>query len=283
MVKKERLDVILTERGLFETREKAKRAIMEGIVFSKEERLEKPGVKVPVDIEITIKGKKMPYVSRGGYKLEKALKTFNLNIKDKIMIDIGASTGGFTDCALQNGVRYSYAVDVGYNQLAWKLRNDDRVIVMERTNFRYIKPEDLTRDMPEFASIDVSFISLKLMLPPLKKLLVDGSDVVALIKPQFEAGREFVGKKGIVRDPKVHMQVIQEIIDFAIAEGYDVQNLTFSPITGGEGNIEFLIHLKWRVKDESEQGKNFLNIKINDVVQSAHEQLKEGKIQGSVN
>ncbi len=171
-----------------------------------------------------------------------------------------------------------YAVDVGYNQLAWKLRNDERVIVMERTNFRYIKPEDLTRDMPEFASIDVSFISLKLMLPAIKKLLVDRSDVVALIKPQFEAGRDLVGKKGIVRDPKVHMQVIQEIIAFAIAEGYDVQNLTFSPITGGEGNIEFLIHLKWRVKDESEQGKNFLNIQVNEVVQSAHEQLKEGKM-----
>ncbi|NCU16774.1 TlyA family RNA methyltransferase [Pallidibacillus pasinlerensis] len=277
LAKKERLDVILTERGLFETREKAKRAIMEGIVFSKEERLDKPGVKVPVDIEITIKGKKMPYVSRGGYKLEKALKVFDLKIKDKVMIDIGSSTGGFTDCALQNGVKYSYAIDVGYNQLAWKLRSDERVIVMERTNFRYIKPEDLERDMPQFASIDVSFISLKLMLPPLKKLLVDDSDVVALIKPQFEAGRDLVGKKGIVRDPKVHIQVIEDIIAFALSEGYDVKDLTFSPITGGEGNIEFLIHLKWHVKEDGVEGTNFLNVPVKEVVQSAHEQLKEGK------
>ena len=220
----------------------------------------------------------MPYVSRGGYKLEKALKEFpGVTVKDKIIIDIGASTGGFTDCALQNGAKYSYAVDVGYNQLAWKLRMHDQVIVMERTNFRYMKPEDLTRDMPEFACIDVSFISLKLMLPPLKNLLVDNSDIIALIKPQFEAGREQVGKKGIVRDPKVHASVIHDIINFALTEGFDVHNLTYSPITGGDGNIEFLVHLKWYRKEAGQPGKNLLKTEIEEVVREAHVQLKERK------
>lgn len=275
---KERLDVLLVERGFFETREKAKRAIMAGIVFSGDERLDKPGIKVPTDINLSIKGKKMPYVSRGGYKLEKALKEFpGVTVKDKIIIDIGASTGGFTDCALQNGAKYSYAVDVGYNQLAWKLRMHDQVIVMERTNFRYMKPEDLTRDMPEFACIDVSFISLKLMLPPLKNLLVDNSDIIALIKPQFEAGREQVGKKGIVRDPKVHASVIHDIINFALTEGFDVHNLTYSPITGGDGNIEFLVHLKWYRKEAGQPGKNLLKTEIEEVVREAHVQLKERK------
>lgn len=277
-MEKERLDVLLTDRGLFETREKAKRAIMAGIVYSNEERLDKPGVKVPVNIEINIKGKQMPYVSRGGYKLEKALKEFSgVNVLDKVVIDIGSSTGGFTDCALQNGAKYSYAIDVGYNQLAWKLRSDERVIVMERTNFRYLKPEDLTKEMPQFASIDVSFISLRLMLPPLKKLLVDNSDIIALIKPQFEAGREQVGKKGIVRDPKVHVAVNQEIIDFAVSEGFDVCHLTYSPITGGDGNIEFLVHLKWQRKEEPMKGSNFLTESIEQIVDEAHEQLKRGK------
>jgi 23S rRNA (cytidine1920-2'-O)/16S rRNA (cytidine1409-2'-O)-methyltransferase len=277
-LEKERLDMILTNRGLFETREKAKRAIMAGIVYSKEERLDKPGVKVPVNIEINIKGKKMPYVSRGGYKLEKAIKEFpGIDVKDKVLIDIGSSTGGFTDCALQNGAKLSYCVDVGYNQLAWKLRNDERVVVMERTNFRYLKPEDLTKEMPQFASIDVSFISLRLMLPPLKNILIDGSDIIALIKPQFEAGREQVGKKGIVRDPKVHADVIHEIIDFSLSEGFDVCHLTYSPITGGDGNIEFLVHLKWQRSDEQEKGTNYLTKSIEHTVKEAHEQLKHGK------
>ncbi len=207
--KKERVDVLLVERGLIETREKAKRAIMAGLVYSNEERLDKPGEKVPADAPLQVKGKVMPYVSRGGLKLEKALNTFDLEVKGKIMIDIGSSTGGFTDCALQNGAERSYAVDVGYNQLAWKLRKDERVIVMERTNFRYVKPEDLTEGLPAFATIDVSFISLSLILPVLKTLLIPNSDVVALIKPQFEAGKEQVGKKGIIRDPAIHKEVIE--------------------------------------------------------------------------
>lgn len=270
-----RLDVLLVERGLVETREKAKRLIMQGIVYSGDERLDKPGTKVPASIPITIKGERMPYVSRGGYKLEKALKTFAVSVKDKVMIDIGASTGGFTDCALQHGARYVYAVDVGYNQLAWKLRQDERVIVMERTNFRYMKPEDLEKDLPEFATIDVSFISLKIILPVLKTILVPGGDCIALIKPQFEAGRDKVGKKGIVRDPFVHIEVLNEIIGFALTEGYDVQNLTYSPITGGDGNIEFLVHLTWT--GECKQGTNHLAVPVERIVKEAHEQLKQSK------
>lgn len=272
---KVRLDTLLVDRGLFETREKAKRAVMAGMIYSNEERLDKPGEKVSVSIPLSIKGKQMPYVSRGGYKLEKALNEFDIKVKDKVMIDIGSSTGGFTDCALQNGAKYSYAVDVGYNQLAWKLRQDDRVIVMERTNFRYLEPQDLIRDVPEFASIDVSFISLKLILPTLKRILADGGDVVALIKPQFEAGKELVGKTGIVRDSKVHKQVIEEIVNFSIEEGYDVHHLTYSPITGGDGNIEFLIHLK--LDRRKVRGDNLLRVTIDSIVQEAHEQLKNGE------
>lgn len=245
MKNKERLDVLLVERGLAETREKAKRSIMAGLVYTNEERLDKPGEKVKIDIPLAIKGNVLPYVSRGGLKLEKALKIFDVTVKDKVMLDIGASTGGFTDCALQNGAKMSYALDVGYNQLAWKLRQDERVVVMERTNFRYVTPADLAGEMPNFATIDVSFISLKLILPVLKTLLVPGSDIVALVKPQFEAGREQVGKKGIVRDEKVHVQVVDKIVDFALGQGFNAINLSFSPITGGDGNIEFLLHLKW--------------------------------------
>jgi len=269
---KKRLDTLLVERGLFETREKAKRAIMAGIVYSNEERLDKPGVKVPEDIPLSIKGKQMPYVSRGGYKLEKALKEFDVTVKDKILIDIGSSTGGFTDCALQNGAKLSYCVDVGYNQLAWKLRQDPRVVVMERTNFRYLKPEDLEKELPEFAVIDVSFISLKIILPVLKHLLVAPGDVIALIKPQFEAGREHVGKKGIVRDSKIHIAVINDIVDFAIAEGYHAKQVTHSPITGGDGNIEYLLHLVW-TGNTSEPGKNLIPEKIDHIVERAHQEL----------
>ncbi|MGX1901110.1 TlyA family RNA methyltransferase [Thermolongibacillus altinsuensis] len=272
--KKERLDVLLVERGLVESREKAKRTIMAGLVYSNEMRLDKPGEKVPVDIPLTIKGEVLPYVSRGGLKLEKALRTFQLNIKDKIMVDIGASTGGFTDCALQNGVKLSYALDVGYNQLAWKLRQDERVVVMERTNFRYVTPSDFQQGLPEFATIDVSFISLKLILPVLKTILVPQSDVVALVKPQFEAGKEFVGKKGIVRDRRVHHQVLDSIISFSLQEGYDVVDLTYSPITGGDGNIEFLLHLHWSGKTT---GENRLTVSPQLVVDEAHAQLKGNK------
>lgn len=275
MTKKERIDVLLVERGLVDSREKAKRSVMAGLVYSNEERLDKPGEKIAIDAPLTIKGNVLPYVSRGGLKLEKALKVFNLNIKDKMMIDIGASTGGFTDCALQNGVKKSYALDVGYNQLAWKLRQDERVIVMERTNFRYVTPSDLTEGMPEFASIDVSFISLRLILPVLKGLLVPGSDVVALVKPQFEAGREQVGKKGIVRDAKVHEQVLHDIIQFALNQQYVIENLSFSPITGGDGNIEFLLHLSYYGEDGKSEIK--LNESIEDIVSQAHAQLRAAK------
>lgn len=270
--KKERLDVLLVERGLAETREKAKRMIMAGLVFGNEERLEKPGEKVAVDLELSIKGKVMPYVSRGGLKLEKALKTFDLSVAGKVLLDIGASTGGFTDCALQNGAKMSYALDVGYNQLAWKLRQDERVKVMERTNFRYVTPADLDGEMPDFASIDVSFISLKLILPVLKTLLVPQSDVVALVKPQFEAGKEQVGKKGIVRDAKIHIEVMDKIIAFAMKEGYDIKDASFSPITGGDGNIEFLLHLHWDGAKES--GENLLNTSVENIVNQAHLELK---------
>ncbi|QOK25018.1 TlyA family RNA methyltransferase [Cytobacillus oceanisediminis] len=270
--KKERLDVLLVERGLVETREKAKRAVMAGLVFSNESRMDKPGEKVSADIPLTLKGKVMPYVSRGGLKLEKALKVFNLEIEGKILLDIGSSTGGFTDCALQNGAKLSYALDVGYNQLAWKLRQDERVVVMERTNFRYVTPADLSAGMPDFASIDVSFISLKLILPVLKTLLVPGSDTVALVKPQFEAGREQVGKKGIVRDPKVHEAVLDKIIGFALSLGYDVKDVSYSPITGGDGNIEFLLHLYW--SGSREEGENLLKAQTDEVVKEAHAELK---------
>ncbi len=272
MKNKERLDVLLVERGLAETREKAKRSIMAGLVYSNEERLDKPGEKVKIDIPLKIKGNALPYVSRGGLKLEKALKVFDVTVQDKTMLDIGASTGGFTDCALQNGAKMSYALDVGYNQLAWKLRQDERVVVMERTNFRYVTPKDLAGEMPNFATIDVSFISLKLILPVLKTLLVPDSDIIALVKPQFEAGRDQVGKKGIVRDQKVHLQVVNKIVDFSLEQGFNAVNLSFSPITGGDGNIEFLLHLRWQ--GEQEIGQNLLPTEPSQIVKNSHLELK---------
>ncbi|MGG3450123.1 MULTISPECIES: TlyA family RNA methyltransferase [Bacillaceae] len=273
MAKKERIDVLLVEKGLIETREKAKRAVMAGIVYSNEERIDKPGEKIPIDAPLEIKGKTMPYVSRGGLKLEKALSVFDVTVQDKILIDIGASTGGFTDCALQNGAALSYALDVGYNQLAWKMRQDERVVVMERTNFRYVKPADLLKGMPQFAVIDVSFISLSLILPVLKTLLVPGSDVVALVKPQFEAGREQVGKKGIVRDKAVHKAVIEKIVNLSLQLGYVVVNLSHSPITGGDGNIEFLLHIRWPGEDND--GFVSLPLTPEQAVDAAHNEFKE--------
>ncbi|MDY0405619.1 TlyA family RNA methyltransferase [Virgibacillus sp. 179-BFC.A HS] len=269
---KKRLDVLLVERDLIETREKAKRHIMAGLVFSNELRLDKPGMKVDETIPLTVKGKAIPYVGRGGLKLEKALKTFSIDVTDKIMIDIGSSTGGFTDCALQNGAKLSYAIDVGYNQLDWKLRSDPRVIVMERTNFRYVTKDMLTQGVPDFASIDVSFISLRLILPVLRKLLAEDSNVVALVKPQFEAGKQQVGRKGIVRDQAVHLQVLQHITSFAKEEGFQLLDLTFSPITGGDGNIEFLLHLGWK---KAVVGNMLTDSDVNRVVDEAHETLKK--------
>lgn len=244
-MKKERVDVLLVEQGLFMSREQAKRAVMAGEVYDQNnERQDKPGVKIAGDTILHVKGKTMPYVSRGGLKLAKALDVFALDLTGLTVLDIGASTGGFTDVALQHGAKMSYALDVGYNQLAWKLREDPRVKVMERVNFRYSKPEDFSDGPVEFAMTDVSFISLKLILPPLHAIIQPGGHAVALIKPQFEAGPSHVGKKGIVRDPAVHRSVLTTIVNFALGAGYNVLGLDFSPIKGGEGNIEFLIHLQ---------------------------------------
>lgn len=269
---KERLDVLLVKRNLIDSREKAKRMIMAGLVFSNNERLDKPGLKVDESIPLHIK-ETLRYVGRGGYKLEKALETFDTSITDKVIVDIGASTGGFTDCALQNGAELVYAIDVGYNQLAWKLRTDDRVIVHERTNFRYVEPELFSKGLPNYATIDVSFISLRLILPVLKKILTDDSEVIALVKPQFEAEREQVGKKGIIRDPKIHSQVLKKTISFAIEEGFSLLDGSFSPITGTEGNIEYLLHLGWKVQ-KKETIEADIDEFIQTIVSMAHDSLK---------
>ncbi|WP_018886373.1 TlyA family RNA methyltransferase [Paenibacillus massiliensis] len=247
-VPKERIDILLVEQGFYDSREKAKAAIMAGLVLAGGERIEKAGMKVPRDSELKVKGAVHPYVSRGGLKLEKAIREFQLQMDGRVMLDIGSSTGGFTDCALQHGASYVYAIDVGYNQLDWSLRNHEQVCVMERTNFRYTQPQDLTGPTPDFASIDVSFISLKIILPPLMNLLKRPADIAALIKPQFEAGREKVGKSGVVRDSATHREVLTTILNYASELGLSLQGLTFSPITGGEGNIEFLAH--WRLEPE---------------------------------
>lgn len=246
---KERLDVLLVEQGYYESREKAKAAIMAGLVLADDEQVDKAGTKVSRTARITVKGAVHPYVSRGGLKLEKAIKLFSISLQGVTMIDIGSSTGGFTDCALQNGAVCVYAIDVGYNQLDWSLRNDPRVKVMERTNFRHMQPEELPGPRPDFATMDVSFISLKLMLPPLKTMLKGTGEAVALVKPQFEAGREKVGKSGVVREPKVHKEVLASTIKFAEETGFLLKGLTYSPITGGEGNIEFLAYLTVNKED----------------------------------
>lgn len=269
-MEKQRVDVLLVEQGLFDTREKAKRAVMAGEVLGdNEERLDKPGVKIPVDTELHIKGEPMPYVSRGGFKLAKALEVFGISVTDKVVLDIGSSTGGFTDVMLQNGAKLSYALDVGSNQLVWKLRQDPRVVVMEHTNFRYSELADFTEGQPEFASIDVSFISLELILPPLRKIIKEDGSVVALIKPQFEAGKANVGKHGIVRDRAVHEAVIDKILTFAVNNGFSVLNLDFSPIKGGSGNIEFLVHLK-----ATQQPEIATTVSIDAVIDAAYSDLK---------
>jgi 23S rRNA (cytidine1920-2'-O)/16S rRNA (cytidine1409-2'-O)-methyltransferase len=268
---KQRIDILLVEQGFYESREKAKAAIMAGLVFVDGERLEKAGTKLDAKSEITVKGAPHPYVSRGGLKLEKALREFAIDLTGAVMIDIGASTGGFTDCALRAGASFVYAVDVGYNQLAWSIRNDPRVRVMERTNFRHLTAESLDGPPPQFASIDVSFISLRLILPPLLQILAPDGDVVALIKPQFEAGREQVGKSGVVRDPAVHKQVLTTVLEFAENNGYRMHGLTFSPIRGGEGNIEFLVH--WRRQGEAERPAT-----MEPLSQSIEEVLKQTKL-----
>ena len=243
MSEKKRLDVLLTERGLQESRQRAQAVIMSGEVFVNGQRVDKPGTAVAEDARIEIRGGTLPYVSRGGLKLEKAMATFPIDLHGAVCADIGASTGGFTDCMLQNGAEKVYAVDVGYGQLAWKLRSDLRVVCLERTNARYLTREQVP-DALDFASVDVSFISLKLILPPLNGLLKDGGHAACLVKPQFEAGREKVGKKGVVRDPDVHLEVLEHFLDHAKESGFTVLGLTYSPIRGPEGNIEYLGYLE---------------------------------------
>lgn len=241
--KKERLDVLLVKRGLAQSREKAKAIIMTGNVFVKNQREDKAGSTFEEDVEIEVKGNEMKYVSRGGYKLEKAIDLWGVPLEDKTCMDVGSSTGGFTDCMLQNGASKVYAIDVGTNQLAWKLRQDDRVVSMEKTNIRYVTHENVPEDI-QFASIDVAFISLTKVLVPVRNLLAHDGRVVCLVKPQFEAGREKVGKKGVVRDISVHEEVVCNVMTYAIAIGFKILDLSFSPIKGPEGNIEYLLYIE---------------------------------------
>lgn len=264
---KERLDVLLVSRGLAPSREKAKTMIMEGNVFVNNNREDKAGSTFADDCKIEIHGNTLKYVSRGGLKLEKAMTHFGITLDGKVCMDIGASTGGFTDCMLQNGASKVYSVDVGYGQFAWKLRQDPRVVCMEKTNIRYVTPEDID-DALDFASVDVSFISLTKVLGPARALLKDNGQMVCLIKPQFEAGREKVGKKGVVRDKAVHEEVINKVIDFALEIGFSIHNLEYSPIKGPEGNIEYLVYIEktnQAVKEES--------VDVHAVVEAAHGEL----------
>ena len=267
MSNKTRLDVLLTERGLLDSRHKAQATIMSGIVFVNGQRVDKAGTAVANDAQIEIRGATLQYVSRGGLKLEKPMQTFPLDLHDKICADIGASTGGFTDCMLQNGAKKVYAVDVGYGQLDWKLRNDARVVCMERTNARYLTHEEIPDEL-DFASIDVSFISLKLIFPALYGLLRQGGEIACLIKPQFEAGREKVGKKGVVRDPAVHLEVLEHFLIHAKENHFTVLGITYSPIRGPEGNIEYLGFLR-----KSEEPSAMID--LNAIVEASHSTLKE--------
>ena len=267
---KERLDVLLVKQNLAPSREKAKAMIMAGSVLVDGQREDKAGSMFPDTVKLTIKGHTLPYVSRGGLKLEKAMTHFDLSLDGKVCMDVGASTGGFTDCMLQNGAVKVYSVDVGHGQLDWKLRNDPRVVCMERTNIRYVTPEDL-EEKAEFVSIDVSFISLTKVLPPVRELMEDGAEMVCLIKPQFEAGREKVGKKGVVRDPAVHREVIGKVVDFARSLSFGVLHLEFSPIKGPEGNIEYLLHLKKH--PEGTEVPDSLTVSVEEIVAKAHGQL----------
>lgn len=276
---KKRLDVMMVERGLAESREKAKAIIMSGIVYVDNEKEDKAGSTFAEEVQIEVRGKTLAYVSRGGLKLEKAMQVFPIKLDGKVCMDVGASTGGFTDCMLQNGAVKVYSVDVGHGQLAWKLRQDERVVCMEKTNIRYVKPEDI-EELVSFASVDVSFISLSKVLPPLRELLTENGEVVCLIKPQFEAGREKVGKKGVVRDRKVHEEVIRDVLGFADANGFEVLGLDYSPVKGPEGNIEYLMHIRKTALDEikSEQSESeektvFGEDAIEKLVTASHDAL----------
>ncbi len=267
--KKERLDILLVEKGIITSREKAKACIMEGRVYVNGQKVDKAGEKVGVDSDIEYRGDTLKYVSRGGLKLEKAMATWDLTLDDKVCMDIGASTGGFTDCMLQNGAAKVFAVDVGYGQFAWKLRTDERVVCMERTNIRYVTPEDIDNDLLDFASIDVSFISLKKIMPATLGLLKDDGEVVALIKPQFEAGREKVGKKGVVREISTHKEVVHGIIDFLLEQDLNVLGVGYSPINGPEGNREYLVYFSKNKDKES----SFVKEDIDAVVEASHVEI----------
>ena len=264
---KERLDILLVKKGLAPSREKAKAMIMSGNVFVDGQREDKAGTSFPEEVNIEIHGNTLKYVSRGGLKLEKAMNHFDITLDGKVCMDIGASTGGFTDCMLQNGAAKVYAVDVGYGQFAWKLRQDERVVCMEKTNIRYVTPQDIDNVL-DFASVDVSFISLTKVLGPARELLKDGGQMVCLIKPQFEAGREKVGKKGVVRDKSVHLEVIETVLGFAKENGFQVLNLEYSPIKGPEGNIEYLMHIEKTNAVSAEEG-----IDAAAIVEAAHGEL----------
>ena len=265
---KKRLDVLLVEQGLADSREKAKAIIMSGIVYVDNNKEDKAGTTFEETARIEVRGNTLKYVSRGGLKLEKAMNNFGVTLEGKVCMDVGASTGGFTDCMLQNGAVKVYSVDVGHGQLAWKLRNDERVVCMEKTNIRYVTPDDID-DVIEFASIDVSFISLTTVLPAVRALMTPGGEIVCLIKPQFEAGREKVGKKGVVRELSTHIEVVQMIVDYARANGFRTLHLTYSPIKGPEGNIEYLLHI---TKDESRENEEF---DIRALVEESHSALSK--------
>ena len=274
---KERLDVLLVKRNLAASREKAKAIIMTGNVFVNGQREDKAGSTFKEDALIEVKGNPMKYVSRGGYKLEKAIDLWQVPLQDKICMDVGSSTGGFTDCMLQNGAQKVYAIDVGTNQLAWKLRQDERVISMEKTNIRYVTREDIA-DFIDFFSVDVAFISLKKVLEPVKALLTPEGQGVCLVKPQFEAGREKVGKKGVVRDPKVHREVLEQIMQYVLSIGFEILELSFSPIKGPEGNIEYLLYIQNtdRIPEEDSLEESFhasYDSLIRETVAAAHGKL----------
>lgn len=264
---KKRLDVLVFEKGYAQSREKAKAIIMAGQVYVNNQKADKCGVSYDENLPLEVRGDTQKYVSRGGYKLEKAMQSFPITLSSKVTMDIGASTGGFTDCMLQNGAKKVYSVDVGYGQLAWKLRNDDRVVNLERTNMRYVTDEQVP-DKIDFFSVDVSFISLRLILPVARELLSDDGEGVCLIKPQFEAGKENVGKNGVVRDKNVHIDVVNTIIDFCLNNGFSVLGLDFSPIKGPQGNIEYLIHIK-----KSDAPTLALNTTAEQVVTLSHTTL----------
>ncbi|MCQ2514085.1 MAG: TlyA family RNA methyltransferase [Ruminococcus sp.] len=264
---KKRLDVLVYEKGFTESREKAKAVIMAGQVYVDNQKADKCGTAYDENANIEVRGNVQKYVSRGGLKLEKAIQNFDFDLSGKTTMDIGASTGGFTDCMLQNGAKKVYSIDVGYGQLAWKLRNDERVVNLERTNMRKVTKEQVPDEI-DFFSVDVSFISLKLILPVARQLMSENAQAVCLIKPQFEAGREKVGKKGVVRDPAVHIEVVQNIVNFCLENGFDVLNLDFSPIKGPEGNIEYLIHIM-----KSDEPKLITDVTAVELVEKSHNML----------